>query len=255
VWSFILIFVVVWGVPLFVSLEPNRVYPGRELESPSFEHPLGTDGLGRDLVARVILGGRRSLAIASGAAVIAAILGGACGLLRYISERGFRLLVTPLLGLPPIITALTVLAVLDAGIASLILAVGLAQVAPYALVVGSALDQARRQSFMEGAKAVGATPWHVVRTHLLPTVLPVWISYGAVTFSYCLLNSALLNFLGITGQIGEAEWGAMLAEGRAVLRVSGWVALWPWLAISLTSLAAHHAAQQMERSISPTELW
>jgi peptide/nickel transport system permease protein len=245
----------VLGVPLFVSLEPNQLHPGRELESPSLEHPLGTDSFGRDLLARVIIGGRRSLTIASGAALIAAVLGGTWGSLRVIEERASRLLITPLLALPPIITALIVLAVLDAGTASLIVAVGLAQAAPYALVISSALDQARRQSFIEGAWAAGATPWHMVRVHLLPTVLPVWISYGAVTFSYCLLNSALLNFLGISGQIGEAEWGAMLAEGRSVLRASGWVALWPWLAICMTSLAAHHAAQKMERSNPETELW
>lgn len=224
--------------PLVVNIDPMQTNPQRQFRPPDAANVLGTDLLGRDVLSRTLYGGRRSLliaALATGASVLPGlVIGFFSADEHFLPSRFLRLVMNAFLAIPGLIIALVVVTLLGQNLTSLILAVGVAQIAPFAFVTRAAVLSVRSEDYIEAALSLGATRWHVIIYHVLPAIQPVALAYLGVVFSYTLLNSAALSFLGLGGEPGVPDWGVMLAEGRSAFRIAPWVAFAPGLAIALT---------------------
>jgi peptide/nickel transport system permease protein len=224
--------------PLLVSVDPMLTDTSRQLEPPSREHIFGTDTLGRDVFSRLVFGGQRTLAIALLATGLAVSAGGCLGILAGVSgnwvDQSLSILMNALLAFPSIVFALIILTLMGSGELPLILATGFAQIVTFARVGRAAVISVRGMLYVEAAYAAGATRLYTILHTILPNIYPSLLTYAGVTFSYCLLNSAALSFLGLGGQPGIPDWGVMLAEGRSAFRPAPWIAVAPGIAISLT---------------------
>jgi peptide/nickel transport system permease protein len=242
------IFGLTLAAPWLAPHDPMRTYPEMALSAPTADFPFGTDLLGRDILSRVLYGGRHTLLIAAaatGIAMVPAVLVGVTGG-RWV-DPVIVLLLNGLLAIPSLLMALVVLTVLGSGQGQLALAVGIAHVAQAASVVRSAVRAVRGMEYVEGARAVGATQLRIIRLYILPGVRPTVLAYTGVIFAYSLMNSAALSFLGLRGDPGVPDWGVILAEGRLVFRTAPWATIVPGLAITLTVMAVNGIATRYRR--------
>jgi ABC-type dipeptide/oligopeptide/nickel transport system permease subunit len=198
--------------------------------------------VGRDVFSRVLYGGQHTLLIAAGATGIAVILGLALGFLAYmgqLTERLVTVLVNALLAIPGLIIAFVVLTLLGRGDLPLMLATGFAQTAPFARLVSTVMKGVETELYVEAAESLGASRWRIFGAHILPNIGTPLLAYVGAVFSYCILNSAALSFLGLGAEPGIPDWGVMLAEGRTGFRVAPWVSFFPGILITLTVAAVN----------------
>lgn len=235
-------FLIVLGVigvilllPLFAPYDPMTTQPELQIKPPDWQHVFGTDYLGRDVLSRFLYGGRRTLAIAGGAALIAMLPAAAIALISVVIWKNevTQVVLNAILAFPNLLLALVVLTLGGRGVFSLMLATGLAQVAPCVQVLRARVLELNVEGYVDAAVSMGASRKWIMIQHILPNLRPLLVAYGGVTFSYCLLNGAALSFLGLGGEPGVPDWGVMLAEGRLVYSVAPWVALPPGIAITL----------------------
>jgi ABC-type dipeptide/oligopeptide/nickel transport system permease subunit len=224
-----------------------RTNPAAQMQPPDAAHLLGTDMLGRDVLSRALYGGQHTLLIAALATAIAVLPGVLLGLAALAADRPASVLINALLAFPGLLLALVVMTLLGQGALPLALATGITQIAPCARVTRAAVLGARGQGYVEAARSLGAGWVRIVTYHLLPNVLTTLLAYAAVVFAYAVLNSAALSFLGLGGQPGIPDWGAMLYEGRQAFRGAPWVAAAPGLAVTLTVILVNRAAETIGR--------
>jgi len=205
--------------------------------------PLGTDLLGRDVLVRLLWGGRWTLGMGLVAMMVTVALGLPTGLVAGLFggriEAVLMRLMDALLAFPGFLLAMALVALLGPGMGSVAIAVGLAAAPAYARVARSAVLEVRAQPYVEAARAVGCGEWRVLVYHVLPNAAAPLVAFAATQLGWVLLNGAALNFLGLGAPPGTPEWGAMLAEGRGYLRDAPWVSGFPGLALTLTVLAAN----------------
>jgi peptide/nickel transport system permease protein len=235
--------------PLLAPSDPLRIDEEALMVAPfqSPQHPLGTDRLGRDVLSRALYGGQHTLMIAGGATLLAVTIGLMFGLLAGAgnwADRIISTLLNALLAIPGLILAFVVLTLLGRGEISLALATGIAQVAPYARVVRGAVIGTESATYVEAAEALGATRGRILLRHILPNISTTLLAYGAAVFSYCILNSAALSFLGFGAEPGTPDWGVMLAEGRAGFRTAPWVSFVPGVLITLVVAAVNRISNE-----------
>jgi peptide/nickel transport system permease protein len=239
--------------PIAAPADPGAIDTSQALQAPSEQHWLGTDRFGRDVWSRMLVGSQRTL-ITAGAATVFAVLPGlllgtaaAFGLGRVDTRYVAHLLLTAMLAFPGLLLALVVLTLLGGGVLPLALAVGISLTAPFAQMARGALRAAAAEPFVDAARATGAGPLHLLRQHILPEAWRVLGPYCAVTFSYAVLNSAALSFLGLSGDLGAPDWGTMLYEARMTFQVAPWLSLAPGLAITGLVWAIHRLAVEKPR--------
>jgi len=229
------------AAPSLAPYDPIATAPAHQLLPPSLAHPAGTDLFGRDVWSRLLWGGWRSLGAGVLAVGLAVLPGGLLGLLAgYTGGRLDSLLmrgVDVLLAFPSLLLALTIVALLGPGLGSAVLAVGLAGVPRFARVVRAGALGVRSETFIEAARVVGCRPGRILLRHVAPNVRGIIIPLCSLEVGYALLNISALGFLGLGAQPPTPEWGAMLAEGRVLLRHAPWIAAAPGLAISFSVLA------------------
>ncbi len=233
-----IIFILTVFAPIFASQDPAQTETSIQMQSPSFDHIFGTDFLGRDVLSRLLYGGQRTLLITFLATGLAVIVGSAIGLAAGMSASILDVilstLINALLAIPNLLLALVILTLLGGGASPLIVATGFTQIAPVARVIRVAAQSVLAQPYIEAGYAIGLKRWHILFYYVLPNIRNILFVYGAVTFSYCLFNSAALSYLGLGGEPGVPDWGVMLAEGRNTLQDAPWVAIAPGIAITLT---------------------
>lgn len=216
---------------------------------------LGTDLLGRDVLARLLWGGRWTLGMGLVALMVTVGLGLPIGLVAGLFggrvEAVLMRLVDVLLAFPGLLLAMALVALLGPGMGSVAIAVGLAASSAYARVARSAVLEVRAQPYIEAARAVGCSEWRVLVYHILPNAAAPLVAFAATQLGWVLLNGAALNFLGLGAPPGTPEWGAMLAEGRGYLRDASWVSAFPGLALTLTVLAANLVGDGLQEALRP----
>jgi peptide/nickel transport system permease protein len=153
------------------------------------------------------------------------------------SESFLMRIMDVLLAFPSLLLALTIVALLGPGLLSVALAVGLAGIPRFARLVRASASGVRSEPFIEAARVIGCRPSRILLGHVAPNVREIIIPLISLEFGYALLNISALSFLGLGAQPPTPEWGAMLAEGRALLRHAPWVSVAPGLAITLSVLA------------------
>ncbi len=243
------------AAPILAPYNPTAADPPNQLLRPSPAHPAGTDLFGRDVWSRLLWGGRLSLAAGILAVTLAALPGSLLGLLAGYSggwlDALLMRLVDMLLAFPSLLLALALVAWLGPGLVSAALAVGLAGIPRFARVVRSATLGVRSELYIEAARVVGCRPGRILLRHVAPNVRGVVIVLSSLELGYALLNIGALSFLGLGAQPPTPEWGAMLAEGRTLLRDAPWVATAPGLAITLTVLAFNLLGDAMRDALDP----
>lgn len=242
---FILFLIVVFVAPVFAPYDPGNAVSGAERRTPTPEHPLGTDLLGRDVLSRLMVGGRTTLGIALVAGIISVLPGTLIGLVMgwaggWIDAVG-GIILDALLAFPGLLTAFTVIALTGSGQLQIALAVGVGGIAPFARITRNAARQTKVQPYILAAISLGASDRRIIFHHLLPNMLSQLAAFAGVTFSWALLNSAALAFLGFSGDPGAPEWGTMLAEGRQILRVQPVLALASGAMLAFTVWLANRA--------------
>lgn len=248
---FLILLLFVISAPLLATHDPMATNTTVQRQPPTAQHVLGTDALGRDVWSRLAVGGWRTFGIAGGASGIALLPGIIFGLLLSAAPRRLisaaDMLLNAVLAFPSLIFAFTVLTLLGQGALPLALAVGLAQIAPTVRIVRGAAATVRTEGYLESARSLGASPGRLLFVHLLPNIAPTLFAYAGVVFSYSLLNSAALSFLGLGGEPGIPDWGVLLAEGRQAFRTAPWIGLVAGLAITASVMIVNRAANQVGR--------
>ncbi len=234
--------------PLIALDDPLATDPVNQLAPPSFDHPFGTDLLGRDVLSRALYGGQRTLVIAAVATLIALIPGVLLGILGgfTIADRVLVVLINGVLAFPGLVLALVIMTLLGQGAVPLILATGITQIAPCARVTRAAVIAVRSSGYVEAARGLGATRLRLIAAHIAPNILLTVFAYTGVIFSYAILNAAALSFLGLGGEPGIPEWGAMLNEGRQAFRSAPWIAFAPGIGITMTVILTNRAIRRLK---------
>jgi ABC-type dipeptide/oligopeptide/nickel transport system permease subunit len=227
----------------------------RSLLPPGAGNPLGTDLFGRDVLTRLLWGGRWTLGMGLLGLAVAVGLGLPAGLAAGFFggriEGAMMRLVDALLAFPGLLLAMAVVAVLGPGLGSVSVAVGLAAAPAYARVARSAALEVRAQPYVEAARALGGSAWRTIARHILPNTAAPLVAFAATQLGWILLNGAALNFLGLGAPLGTPEWGAVLNEGRGYLRDAPWVSAFPGLALTLTVLAANLLGDSLQKALQP----
>jgi ABC-type dipeptide/oligopeptide/nickel transport system permease subunit len=236
------------GAPLLWRTSPLQPVAD-PLLPPSAGAPLGTDALGRDLLARLLYGGRLSLGTSFVAVLLTISVGGMAGMAAAMAggwpDRLIVWAANSALAIPGLLLALVLVAALGPGIPAIVIAVGLGGAPGFARLARSVFLQAKQGGFVAAATAMGADlPW-IAGRHVLPNAQPQLISLMATHYAWALMGVVTLTFLGLGGDPSIPEWGAMLNAGRADLIGAPWAALWPALAISLTVLSVHALADRL----------
>ncbi len=225
--------------PILAPADPLSVSTDR-LQRPGAGHLLGTDGLGRDLLSRLLHGARLSLGSATLAAtmvaVIGLVVGTAAGYLGGVVDKILMRMVDIVLALPGLVLALAVAGLFEASLVSVMLALVTVWWAGYARIVRSLVLSTREQPFVESARAVGANEWRVVVRHVLPGVVPTLVVLATLEIGQLLLVISGLSFLGLGSPPPTPEWGAMLNDGRVYFLSDPHVVLVPGVAISVAVL-------------------
>jgi peptide/nickel transport system permease protein len=226
-----------------LSQPPERTNTAQKLLPPSFSHPLGTDQFGRDQLARLLDGGRRSLGAAmivlAGVLVISLIVGVTAGMAGGIVDTAAMRLLDVILSIPSIALALAVVGVLGVGYENLLLAVTASSWAYYARLARSCVRLARSRQDVIAGRLAGVGWPRVVSGHVIPRVVVQLLIVATLDVSGVIIRLAGLSFLGLGVQPPDAEWGAMLAESRLYFTVAPWLLLAPATAILLSVISAN----------------
>ena len=225
------------------------------LSGPSWNHPLGTDDLGRDVLSRVIYGTRVSLRVGFVPVAAAFVVGTLIGLVSGFFGGWLDALVMRFtdigLALPGILLALVVVAVLGPGLSNVMIALGIADV-PLAIRVarGGALA-AREQPYVLSGVAIGARDRAIVGRYVFPTVLASVLVVATLEVANAILIASGLSFLGLGAQPPTAEWGSMLAQAQNQIQTAWWAAVFPGVAIVIAVLAINLVGDGLRDALDP----
>jgi peptide/nickel transport system permease protein len=206
-------------------------------QPPGKGHLMGTDHLGRDILSRVVWGTRLSLYVGLTSVVVGITLGALGGIITAyfggLSDALTQRLVDILMGFPPIVLALGLMAVLGQSVHNVIMALVILLTPTAARTMRSAVLGLKEMAYIESARAVGCSHWRVIFRHLLPNCLGTYIVLFTVNVAYAIVVEAALSFLGLGSPPDEPSWGGMLTAATESLERAPWIAFFPGLAISL----------------------
>jgi peptide/nickel transport system permease protein len=241
--------------PWLAPYDPVAQDQRASLRSPGSAHPLGTDVFGRDILSRVIWGGRQSLRVGLLAIVIGGVAGTLLGLVAGYYEGWTGTVVLRLtdllLALPGILLALTIVAATGPSLENLIVAVGISSMPAYVRIVNGAVLDVKTRTFIEASRASGGADLRIMGRHVVPNVLAPVIVLTTLGLGNALLVAATLSFLGLGAQPPIPEWGAMLSQGREFIFGYWWIATFPGVAILLAVIGANLLGEGMRDLLDP----
>ncbi len=226
--------------PVISPYDPIKQDLKHRLQPPSWQHPFGTDQLGRDILSRVIWGSRISLSIAIVVVAFSFIVGTSIGIVSgyfggKVDETLMRL-TDMFMAFPRLVLALAVAAALGPGLFNTMLAIAFVSWVYYARLARASTLQVREEVYIEAARAIGASDKRILFLHVLPMVIAPVIVQATLDMGGTILTAAGLGFLGLGAQPPTPEWGVMVSEGRRFIVEQWWVSTFPGLAILLATL-------------------
>jgi peptide/nickel transport system permease protein len=240
--------------PLAVNIG-HRLAPPAWMDGGASQHVLGTDQIGRDLLARVIYGGRISLAIGVSAVLISAtigvLLGLGAGYFGAVVDWTIMTAINVLLTFPFVLLALAVIAVLGASLTNMIVVLGVAGWPIYARVVRAETMAIREREFILAGRALGMSHARIIFRQILPNLVSPIVVIATLQVAQVIVLESFLSFLGLGVQPPTPAWGNMLGEGRVYMLNSWWIAAFPGLAIFLTTLAINLMGNALRDWLDP----
>ncbi|RMF84465.1 MAG: ABC transporter permease [Nitrospinota bacterium] len=241
--------------PLWEKYDPERQQLSQVLLPMSAAHPLGTDHLGRDMLARLVYGGRLSLVIGFFAVALGLVIGVPLGAISGF-RGGFTDLVIQriadvLLSFPGFLLALSLVSILGVGLQNVIISVGISTIPSFIRLVRGSVLSIREQVFVEAARALGQRSGIIIFRHVLPNVMAPVIVQATLNLGSSILVAAGLGFLGLGVQPPTPEWGTMLGEGRQYIFRAPLLTLFPGLAIFLAVLGFNLLGDGLRDALDP----
>jgi ABC-type dipeptide/oligopeptide/nickel transport system permease subunit len=245
--------------PLVAPYDPNYQYEGLRRASPGVEgHLLGTDEVGRDILSRLIYGGRLSLYVSITPTLIAAVialgLGLVAGYYGGIVDQVIMRVLDVLFAFPVVLLAILIAGALGPGPRNQIVAIIFILVPYMARVVRTQVVTLKNQDFVEAAKATGATPREIILHELLPNVIAPLIVYGTVLVGFMVLVAAGLSFFGLGASPPTADWGYMVNTGKGSITTAPHVVLMPSIMIVLVALAFNWLGDGLRIALDPQQV-
>jgi len=249
------------GAPLVTVFDPIEQDINQRLKEPGWRnaagqaHLLGTDHLGRDILARIIYGSRVALVVGLSAVLISGVLGMAIGLVSgYFGGKVddfFMRLADIQLAFPFILLAIAVIGVLGPSLRNIIVVIGVSSWVVYARVVRGEVLSIREREFVQAAIALGSRDGRVVLRHVLPNAFTPWLVVATLDMARVIVIESALSFLGLGVQPPTPTWGGMLADGRVYLSTAWWLATFPGLAILVTVLGINLLGDGLRDTLDP----
>lgn len=208
---------------------------------PTAAHWLGTDEFGRDMLTRILFGGRTSLSVALSAIVLSVgagiLLGAAAGYFGGAFDRAVTVLVDLTWSFPEILIALILVAIIGPGTLGTMVAIALAYLAQFTRLMRAQILTIRAETYVEAARSLGASDAFILGRHLIPNALAPVLVAGMLATGDAIILEATLGFFGLGAQPPTPSWGAMMSSGSALLFKAPWIILFPGLAVATTVIA------------------
>ena len=247
--------------PVIVPHDPADADLLRRLQPPVWQtggdwaYPLGCDGLGRDMVSRLIFGARVSLGVGFGVVVasslIGTLLGMVAGFVRGAIDVVLSRIADVLLGFPYLVFAIGLMGMMGPGLGNIVITLVLKEwVVAFRVARGETLG-AREQDYVEAARAIGCPSWRIMAGEILPNILSPLLVVATIRIANVVIMESSLSFLGLGVQPPSVSWGSMVADGREFLAEGWWVATLPGLAILIVVLAINLASQGTREAFDP----
>jgi ABC-type dipeptide/oligopeptide/nickel transport system permease subunit len=240
--------------PLEINLRESKLPPAWQ-EGGTWEHPLGTDALGQDILSRIIYGTRVSLTVGFFGVLIAGSIGLVVGLLAgYLGGRVDSIItgvVNLILALPYLVFVVFIAAILGRSLVNVILIFGITDAPIFARTTRGEVLKIRESGYVESAISAGASRWRIIFDHILPNLIGPLITVATFEMSAMIFYEAGLGFLGLSVPPSVPSWGNMLANGRQYLTSAPWIATWPGLAILFTSLSMNLLGDWLRDVLDP----
>lgn len=246
------------GAPLFTSYSPTEINPLSPL-LPLFSpgHPLGTDEFGRDMLSRILYGGRYDLAIAFGATAVTLVVGTVIGIVAGHFGRSVGAILMRLVDLvfafPFIVLVIAIIAMLGPSLLNLFIALWVASWVSYARIAYGRTLSANGYGYVIAAKALGFSHLRIMVRHTLPSVLPAALIFAMVDAVGNVLLGASLGFLGIGIRQPTPEWGSIIAEGQNYILSQWWLSIVPGAALVLLGVALSLVGDGLADALRPKD--
>ena len=242
--------------PVISPSNPLAVDPNGARLPPGGRHLLGTDELGRDVLSRVIWGGRVSLPVAFVAVAVGLLVGGALGVVAGYRGRATDLLlmrlVDAILAFPALILAIALVAALGPKLTNAMIAIGIVQIPVYARLTRAQVLQLKELDFVAAARALGVPPVWIVLRHMLPNLLNPLIVQVSLSAAFAILAEATLSFLGLSAPPPTPDWGFMINSGqRYLINGSWWLTIAPGAAICLAVFGFNWLGDALRDALDP----
>ncbi|GAA5617795.1 nickel transporter permease [Brucella anthropi] len=245
------------AAPLLTPYDPSVQDLGNRLSAPTAAHLFGTDELGRDILSRILYGGRVTLGMVIAVVVLVApiglFIGCIAGYFGGIVDTALMRVTDVFLAFPRLILALAFVAALKPGVESAVLAIALTAWPPYARLARAETMTLRKSDFIAAAKLTGASPFRIILRHIMPLCVPSVIVRITLDMSSIIITAASLGFLGMGAQPPSPEWGAMIATAKRFIFEQWWVATIPGIAIFLVSLAFNFLGDGLRDVLDPKQ--
>jgi peptide/nickel transport system permease protein len=251
----LLLLIACFGAPYLTSYDPNKMNPRERLAPPSASHLLGTDSFGRDMLTRILYGGRVSLAVGFASVAIlttiGVIVGATAGYYGGLVDTLLMRFVDVMLSVPNFFLLLAVVALFGPSLRNTMIVIGLTSwMATARLVRGQFLAE-RQKDYILSARSIGVTDSRIIWRHLMPNSMAVIIVYATLWIAFAVILEASLSYLGLGAQPPTASWGNMLREGRRYMREAWWVTTFPGLFIFLTAMSFNMVGDSLRDAFDP----
>jgi peptide/nickel transport system permease protein len=244
-----------FGAPVLSPYDPIVVDSSSLYQPPNWQHPFGTDELGRDIFTRVLYGGRISLwvgVVSVGISVTAGLIFGfVAGYFSGWTDDIIMRIMDVMLAFPGIMLAIALVATLGISMTNLMIAVGISFVPHYTRIVRASVLSVKANPYIDAARVVGCRDLRIMVRHILPNAMTPVIVVATLGLGAAILIAAGLSFLGLGAQPPTPEWGSMVARGRSFLRLYWWICTFPGLTVMVTVLSINLLGDGLRDALDP----